>query len=43
VGDVNTFDIQVTIDDSGNTGSNQVVVLAELVNAEASGVTMAAA
>lgn len=43
VGASNTFDIQVTIDDSGNTGSNQVVVLAELINSEATGVTMAAA
>lgn len=38
-----TFDIQVTIDDSGNLGANQVVVEAELINAEATGVTMAAA
>ena len=38
-----TFTIQLTIDDSGNTGSNQAVILAELINAEASGVTMAAA
>ena len=43
VGATNTFTIQVTIDDSGNLGSNQVVVLAELLNAEATGVTMAAA
>lgn len=43
VGATNTFTIRVTIDDSGNLGSNQVVVLAELINAEASGVTMAAA
>ena len=43
VGAANTFTIQVTIDDSGNTGSNQVVVLAELINSEATGVTMAAA
>lgn len=41
VGATNTFTIQVTIDDSGNLGSNQVVVLAELLNAEASGVTIA--
>ncbi len=40
---VNTFTITVTINDTGNLGSNQVVVLAELVNAEASGVTMATA
>jgi hypothetical protein len=43
VGAANTFTIQVTIDDSGNLGSNQAVVLAELVNAESSGVTLAAA
>lgn len=43
VGASNTFDIQVTIDDSGNLGSNQVVVLADLINSEATGVTMAAA
>ena len=36
-----TFDIQVTIDDSGNLGSNQVVASAELLNAEATGVTIA--
>lgn len=36
-----TFTVTVTIDDSGNLGSNQVVVLAELLNAEASGITMA--
>jgi hypothetical protein len=41
VGATNTFTIQVTINDSGNVGSNQVVVLAELINAEATGVTMA--
>jgi hypothetical protein len=39
----NTFDIQVTINDSGNLGSNQCVMLAEIINAESSGVTMAAA
>lgn len=37
----NSFTVQVTIDDSGNLGSNQVVVLAELINAEATGVTIA--
>lgn len=42
-GATQTFTIQLTIDDSGNLGSNQAVVLAELLNAEASGVTMAAA
>ena len=41
VGDPNTFTIQVTIDDSGNLGSNQVVAIAELLNAEATGVTIA--
>ena len=41
VGATNTFTIQVTIDDSGNTGANQVVAVAELVNAEATGVTIA--
>jgi len=39
-GATNTFTVQVTIDDSGNTGSNQVVVFAELINAESSGVTL---
>lgn len=33
--------IKVTIDDSGNVGSNQVVVVAECINSEASGVTIA--
>jgi hypothetical protein len=41
VGATNTFTIRVTIDDSGNLGSNQVVVFAELLNAEATGVTIA--
>ena len=41
VGATNTFTITVTIDDSGNLGSNQLVVLAELLNAEATGVTIA--
>ena len=36
-----TFDIQVTIDDLGNLGSNQVVAVAEVLNAEATGVTIA--
>lgn len=43
VGAVNTFDIQVTIVVTGTITSHQVVVVAELVNAEATGVTMAAA
>jgi hypothetical protein len=37
----NSFTIQVTIDDSGNKGSNQCVVIAELLNSEATGVTIA--
>lgn len=41
VGATNTFTIQVTIDDSGNLGSNQVVVFAELLNAESTGITIA--
>lgn len=41
VGASNTFTIQVTIDDLGNLGSNQCVVFAEVVNAAASGVTVA--
>lgn len=36
-----TVSIKVTIDDSGNLGSNQVVVVAELINSEATGVTLA--
>lgn len=40
VGATNTFTIQVTIDDSGNTGSNQVVVIATLINAESTGITI---
>ena len=40
VGDPNTFTITVTIDDSGNTGSNQLVLLAQLLNAEATGITL---
>lgn len=42
VGAVNTFDIQVTIVHTGTITSHQAVVLAELINAEATGVTMAA-
>ncbi len=37
----NTVVIAVTIDDSGNTGGNQVVAVAELLNAEAVGCTIA--
>lgn len=40
-GATNTFTIRVTIDDSGNVGANQVVAVAELVNSEATGVTIA--
>lgn len=41
VGAVNTFTITVTINDTGNLGSNQCVVVAEVVNSEADGVTIA--
>lgn len=41
VGDPNTFTIQVTLDDSGNLGSNQVVCSVELLNAESTGITIA--
>jgi len=37
---VNTFTVTVTIDDSGNVGGNQCVIIAELLNAEATGVTI---
>lgn len=40
VGATNTFTVQVTIDDSGNLGGNQCVVLAELINTEATGITV---
>lgn len=40
VGATQTFTVRVTVDDSGNLGSNQCVVLSELVNAEATGVTI---
>jgi hypothetical protein len=40
-GGTETVSIKVTIDDSGNVGSNQVVAVAELLNAEASGITIA--
>lgn len=43
IGATQTFDIQVTLNDSGNVGGNQIMVLAELMNSEANGVTMAAA
>lgn len=35
-----TVSIKVTIDDSGNLGGNQVFVVAELMNAEATGITI---
>jgi hypothetical protein len=40
-GATNAFTVTVTIDDSGNVGGNQVVVFAELLNAQASGITLA--
>ena len=40
-GATQTFTINVTIDDSGNTAANSVVVLAELINSQATGVTIA--
>lgn len=43
VGETQTFTITVTINDSGNLGANQVVLVAELLNSEASGVTIAPA
>ena len=41
VGAVNTFTITVTIDDTGNLGASQCVVVADVINAEASGITIA--
>lgn len=43
VGATNTFSITLTIDDSGNLGSNKAIIVAELINSEGTGVTMAAA
>lgn len=43
VGAVNTVDVRVTIVMTGTITSHQLVCVAELLNAEASGVTMAAA
>ena len=40
-GATQTFTVQLTINDSGNVGSNQAVLLAELINSEATGVTIA--
>lgn len=42
VGATNTMDVQVTLVKTGGT-NHQIVVLAELINSEASGMTMAAA
>ncbi len=42
VGAVNTMDVKVTLTKTGGT-NHQIVVLAELVNSEASGITLAAA
>jgi hypothetical protein len=39
----NTFDITVTINDSGNLGSNQCVMYLEAMNAESSGLTISSA
>ena len=36
----NSFTIQVTIDDSGNLGSNQIITTAELLNSEATGISI---
>lgn len=41
VGATNTFTIRVTIDDSGNVGSNQVLAEAVIMNGEATGCTIA--
>lgn len=43
VGATNTFTVRVTLNDSGNLGANQVVIVAEIINAEATGVTIAPA
>ena len=40
VGASNSFTIQVTIDDSGNLGSNQIIATAELLNSEATGISI---
>lgn len=42
VGATNTFDIQVTLVKTGTITDLQVVILAEAINAEATGITMAA-
>jgi hypothetical protein len=39
----NTFTVTVTINDTGSAGANQVVVMAEVINSNATGVTIAAA
>lgn len=41
VGAANTFTIQVTINDSGNVGSNQLVLFCQLLSAETGGITIA--
>ena len=41
VGATQTFDVQVTIDDSSNVGGNQCVMVVELLNAQVSGVSVA--
>lgn len=41
VGATQTFTVNVTINDSGNVGSNQLVVRAEVLNAESTGITIA--
>jgi hypothetical protein len=38
-----TFTVTVTINDTGDLGLSSVLVLAELINSNATGVTMAAA
>lgn len=40
VGASNSFTIQVTIDDSGNLGSNQLVCFVELLNAQSTGISI---
>lgn len=41
VGATQTFDIQVTVNDTGNVGGNIVLAFAELMNVAASGITIA--
>lgn len=42
-GATQTFTVNITIDDNGNVGGNEIMILAELHNKNASGITMAAA